>query len=384
MPGVLYDYLIGVTVMGVIFISAVFVVPQMSYVNLLYLDQQQLRNIASQTLKTILLEVGYPVDWGTSDPFDPDNVERFGLAEFESSSFYVLDPDKVQRLVPDNPLGYIEYDKMRELLGLEGYGFSISIVSPFNVTIENEVFEFDDDDADIELEVTISSRGGTPIPNAVVESTIIYSTKSGNTATLYFTVDTNLTDSVGKCKVQKHIDAPSGEEFTDMIVIFRITVADVATLVVSYQKTPPDDIAEIAMVGDELILTVPEATPRGARWVDNIVKFDWESFVFVYNGTRSNDDKLTYGQGYKVWSRNFANLKKENPSLLLFDFWAVDPGVGRRSVLIAGPSPNWMGSRVLHYGGVPTSTSSSAKIQRNVVISGMVYTVELTMWKESS
>lgn len=384
MVGVLYDYLIGLTIMGVLFISAVFLVPQMSYVNLLYLDQQQLRNIATQTLKAILLQTGYPADWGTADPFDPDGVERFGLAESGSSSFYVLDPDKVQRLVSDNPLGYIEYDKMRELLGLEGYSFSISIVPPFNVTIQNEVFEFNDNDVDIKLEVNVASRNGLPIANAIVESTIIYATKSGNDAALYFAVEKNSTDSLGTCVVEKHLDAPSGETFTDVIVVFRITVADLATLVVTYQKTPPNDVAEINMVGDEIILTIPDATPRGARWVDYIIKFDWESFAFIYNGTRSNDDKLTYGQGYKVWSRSFANLKRENPALALFGFWAVDPGTGRRSILIVGPNPNLLGSRVLHYGGMLTSSGSSVKVQRNVVISGMVYTVELTMWKEAS
>jgi hypothetical protein len=370
--------------MGVIFISAIFVVPQISYINLLHLDQQQLRNVASQTLKAVLLQTGYPADWGTAEPFDPDSVERFGLAQSNSSSFYVLDPDKVQRLVSDNPLGYIEYSEMQELLGLEDYGFSISIIPPFNVTIQNEVFEFDDDNATIKLEVDVSSRNGLPIANAVVESTIIYSTtKSGNVASLYFIVDQNSTDSLGTCKVDKQISAPSGEEFSNIIVIFRVTVAEIATLVVTYQDTPPNDIAEINMVGDELILTMPNATPRGARWVDYVIKFDWESFVFLYNGTRSNDDKLTYGQGYKVWSKNFANLKRENPSLTLFGFWAVEPGGGRREVLIAGPNPNWLGSRVLHYGGMPTSSGSSVKVQRNVVISGMVYTIELTMWKET-
>jgi hypothetical protein len=347
------------------------------------MDQQQLRNVATQTLKAVLLQTGYPVDWGTADPFDPDAVERFGLAESGSSSFYVLDPDKVQRLVSDNPIGYIEYDTMRELLGLEDYGFSISIIPPFNVTIQNEVFEFNDNDATIKLEVSVSSRNGLPIANAIVESIIIYATKKADTAALYFLVDKNITNSLGTCKVEKYLDAPSGETFTDIIVVFRITVADLATLIVTYQQTPPDDVAEINMVGDELILTIPDATPRGARWVDYIVKFDKESFVFLYNGTRSNDDKLTYGQGYKVWSRSFANLKRENPTITLFGFWAVEPGGGRRSILIAGPNPNWLGSRVFHYGGTPSSSSSSVKIQRNVVISGMTYTVELTMWKEA-
>jgi len=387
MAGVLYDYLIGIVIMGIIFISAVFVVPQISYVNLLHLDQQQLRNIASETLKAILLQAGYPEDWGAADPFDQDDILRFGLAAPNSSSFYVLDPDKVQRLVEDNPLGTVEYEKMRELLNLGGYGFSLSIVPPFNVTVDVDEFENGDDDAEIELEVHVSSRNGMPISNAIVESTIIYSTEKSDNTSLYFIIDRYLTDSLGKCEIEKHINSPDGEKFSDIIVIFKITVADLSTLLVTYQTTPPNNIANISIVEDDVILTSDQIpTPHGARWIDNIIIFDSNSFSYLYNGTRDPvKDKLTYGQGFRVWNHTFPGLKKSNPAFLLFSFWVpVGQGQGRRTVLIAGPSPNWLGSRVLHFGDFPTSTSSSVKIERNVVISEMTYVAELTMWKEAT
>jgi hypothetical protein len=387
MAGVLYDHLIGVIIMGIIFISAVFVVPQISYINLLHLDQQQLRNIASETLKAILLQTGYPTEWGVADPFDQEAVLRFGLASTNSSSFYVLDPDKVQRLVESNPLGSIEYEKMRELLGLESYGFSLSIVPPFNVTVKNDEFEFDNNDAEIELEVRVSSRSGMPIPNAVVKSTVIYSTKKSDNTSLYFATDKYLTDSLGKCRMEKHIYPPNGEKLSDIIVIFKITVADLSTMLVTYQSTPPNNIANISLIEDNIILTSDQIpSPRGARWIDNIIVFNALSFSYLYNGTRDPaQDKLTYGQGFRVWNRTFNGLKKSNPAFLLFSFWVpVGQGQGRRTVLIAGPNPNWQGARVLHYGGFPTSSSSSVKIMRNVVISGMTYIVELTMWKEAT
>jgi hypothetical protein len=387
MTGALYDYLIGLTTMGVIFISAVFIVPQLSYVNLLYLDQQQLRNIANQTLKAVLLETGYPIDWGATDLFDPDSIIKFGLAASTSSSFYVLDPDKVQRLVSDNPLGSIEYYKMKELLGLEGYGFSISIIPPFNVTIENNKFEFDNDDAEMELEVYVSSRSGAPIANAVVELIIIYSTKKGGTAKLYFVRDMHLTDSLGKCKIEKHLDAQSGETFSDIIAVFKVTVADLTTIVVVYQDTPPGDIADINIVGDEIILThpgwiPPEGQPPTARWVYNIIQFNEQTFTVIYSGSKRPEDLLTYGQGYKVWSKVFNGLKKNNPSVILFNFYVLGRGQPR-TVLLAGPNPNWLGSRVLNYGGLPALSGSAVKIERTVVISGMTYVLELTMWKEA-
>jgi hypothetical protein len=387
MAGVLYDYLIGIIIMGIIFMSAVFVVPQISYINLLHLDQQQLRNIASETLKAILLQAGYPEDWGAVDPFDQEGVLRFGLAASNSSSFYVLDPDKVQRLVEDNPLGSIEYEKMRELLNLQGYGFSLSIMPPFNVTVEIDEFENGGDAAEIELEAHVSSRNGMPIANAVVESTIIYSTEKGENTYMYYITDKYSTDSLGKCRIEKHINSPNGEKFSDIILVFKITVADLSTLLVTYQSIPPSNIANISIVEDNVILTSDQIpTPHGARWIDNIVIFGSNTFSYLYSGTRDPlRDKLTYGKGFRVWNHTFRGLKNSNPAFLLFSFWVpIGQGQGRRTILIAGPSPNWLGSRVLHYGGFPTSSSSSVKITRNVVISGMTYVVELTMWKETA
>ena len=54
MSGEAYDYLMGLVIMGMIFVSAALVVPNLSYVNLLYVDQQQLRNVAQETLKIII------------------------------------------------------------------------------------------------------------------------------------------------------------------------------------------------------------------------------------------------------------------------------------------------------------------------------------------
>ena len=357
----------------------------MNYVTFLQVDQQQLRNIAEQVFKTMLLEPGYPADWGSTDPLDQNSVDRIGLAA-EDSTFYVLDSDKVQRLVTDNPMGYIEYNKTRELLGLEDYGFSLSIVPPFNVTVENNEFEVAPSRVDLKLEVTVLDVDGGPIPNAVVESTIIYSTKKGENSRLYVIIEKNSTDLLGMCEVEKHMDAPSGEQFSDVIVVFRVSVANVASLFVTYQRVPPNNIANINFLGDNIVLTIPEVTPRGARWVDNIIEFDWESFVSLYNGTRDNQlDKLTYGEGYKVWSRTFKGLKHGVPSLLIMGFWAVDEGVGRRCILIAGPNPNWFGSRVLQYGDPARAKGARCvvKLQRDVVISGMTYLAEIIVWKES-
>jgi len=376
LAGDVYGYIVGLVITGMIFISAVIVVPNLSYVNLLYVDQQQLRNMALETMKAMLLETGYPANWGSKDPFNQDGVTKFGLAYAESSSSYVLDPDKVQRLVVDNPIGYVEYDKMRELLGLEGYGFSICILPPFNVTME----ELDFEPPDLEFEVEVSHNDGRAIPNAMVDTIIIYSTQEGGDWTLHVTIaGTAFTDCLGICEINKTLNPSEG--ISDVIVIFEVSVADLATIFVTYQKTPPNDIANINLVGNSMILTMPDATPRGARWVDNVLMYAEEELTFLYNGT--SDDKLNYGSK-DLWSKTFNDLKYHNPALLIFNFFAVDPGPhARREILIAGPYPNWMGSRVIQYGGAPEHAGTTVvNLHRTVIISEMTYIVELTLWKE--
>jgi hypothetical protein len=151
---------------------------------------------------------------------------------------------------------------------------------------------------------------------------------------------------------------------------------------VTFGTTPADDVAHINFVGDNIILTMPDATPRGARWVDNIVPLmDNDDLEFLYNGTRKNDDKLNYGS-LNVWMKKFNGLRQREPIVFLFNFWTVEEGEGRQEILIAGPYQNLLGHSVFQYGPDPKSGHTSVKIQRNVIISGMMYVTELWLWKE--
>jgi len=397
MAGGLYDYIIAITIVGIIFISVVLIAPSLSYVNLLYIDQQQLRSLAMETLKTILLGTGYPGNWGSQDPFDPSGVQNFGLASTDSSSFYVLDPDKVQRLVEDNPIGYIEYPRMRKLLGLERYGFNIRIVPPFNFTILNAQVV----PPHISFEVKVSLHDGRPIPNGKVNAVIFYTTqgrgqgqgdKGEERSWVFFEkVDDKFTDARGICGIERMLTPPG--QISDVMVLFTVTVADLVTLFVTYQSIRPDDIAKVNMVSDNVTLSMPDnppSPPNDDRWVDNVIMFslDTGTIMFLYNGSRLTKEKekdmLNYGS-YKVWTKTFCELKYHNPALLIFNFWAVDIGENpaRRSVLIAGPYPNWLGYRVIEYGGTSPQGYTAVKLYRNVVVSGMTFNAELALWKES-
>lgn len=383
MVNAVYDHIIAILVVGSMFVGAVVVAPTITLVNMQTIDQQQLRNLALNVFNAILLDTGEPSDWGSMDPFyinDP-RIQRFGLATAQDSTFYVLDPDKVQRLVTDNPMNYCDYDRVRELLGLQGYGFSLQIIPPFNVTNADgtpipDRSPITINNNEISYEIKVSYLDGTPIPNANVTATIVYT--NGRDLEI-ITRPQVLTDALGLCSDTVTLSFNP----TQVIVVLQVTVAGVATLTVTFGTTPPNDIAEINFVEDTIILTMPDATPRAARWVDNIIPFlGEEGFEFIYNGTRSTNDMLNYGR-FRVWSKNFNGLKRRNPVVFIFNFWAVIRGSGRQEVLIAGPYQNLLGYTVFSYGESPTTGSASVKIQRNVVISGMTYTAELWLWKES-
>lgn len=387
LTGEAYDHLMAVVVLGAIFVAAVFVVPALSYVNLLYLEQQQLRNIALSALKTILFDEGYPADWGSRaglNQFNENDVKRFGLSLLSDPSFYVLDTDKVQRLSKDNPMGSISYQKMKELLGLSGYDFSITMRPLFNVKYNVDTGS-GDRTRTISFNATVSRFDGQPVPNAIVWATIIYAVDRNPPVTSVVQVKVT-TDSLGRCQGSQVVSVAGNDKITDVIVIFRVTVADRATIVVSSQDTQnPNNIAKINIVGDNIILTNPDESPgpNAARWVLNIQIYNFETSLNLLNGTSTGGDnnlyKLTYGRGYGVWNRTFPGLSASEPSVFIFTFDAVDPP--RTVLLLVGPYSMWSRSGVIEFNPVPSSSGAAVSIQRDVIIAGMAYVAELRLWK---
>jgi len=394
--GELYDYLIALIITSVIFASAVVVVPNLSYVNLLYVDQQQLRNVALETMKGMLLDTGYPLYWGSENT----TIQRFGLAyagssSFGSSSFYVLDPDKVQRLDSKDPY-HVNYSITRDLLNLRDYGFRLSIIPTFNVTI-SELRDLVP--PDLKLNVKVARHDGRPLANAAVHTTFIYSIaiEEGKTEKVLVrskVSKTVFTDPLGICEVDETlIDDPLldlGWQIRDVIAVLRVTVADIATVVAVYQSVnAPEGIVMIVPRGDEVSVfipldeTYPWFQPQEADWIWSVAAYyDQEDIEEMYRGT-DETDKLNWGWGsaYKNWTRTIRGLKTSDPALLIFVISCVPKNQGRRPVLIAGPGSSWRGFRVLNYGGTPRGTT--VKVERNVIISGMTYLAEMILWKES-
>jgi len=288
---------------------------------------------------------------------------------------------------------------MRELLNLREYGFRFSIIPAFNVTISETR---DLVPPDLELKVKVVRHDGRPLANATVRTTFIYSIENeatGEVQIKYKVAKTFFTNLLGTCEIDE-TDLPidAGWQIKDVIAVLRVTVADIATIVAVYQSiNNPKGIIEVWTSGDDVTMFIPLSEeypwfqPQEADWVCSVdAYYDQEDIKELYSGGTEETDKFNWGQGspYKNWTRPFPGLKSSDPGLLIFVISAVPKGEGkggkgggRTLLLIAGPSPNWMGFRVLNYGGTPKG--STATVQRNVIISGMTFIAEMALWKES-
>ncbi len=371
-----FEHITAIMVVSMLFVSAVIAVPAISYVNLLYVDQQQFRNVALEALNSMLLGAGYPSEWGSSTSFDESDVTQFGLALSESSSFYVLDPDKVQRLDVNNPSGSLDYETTRTLLGLQDYGFNVKIMPPFSVSAIKK-----SGSPSLLYEVNVTFNDGRPIANAHVEAAILYIENKKD----YFTTETeNSTDWLGQCTIEKEL--PSG--ITDYVIVLKTTVADLATVTSTYMEgLGHQHTTNASIVGDNISLSIPEGPgwekgSSGARWVESIAVVSADGTWHIYNGTK-DDDKIQWSDSKDswAWSRVFSGLSYLNPLFIIFNLSVPNP---RQLVLFVGPFTTASGYRIYDFGSSSTQPPSGGvlKLSRSVEIVGMTYIFEFLIWKE--
>jgi hypothetical protein len=375
MIGTIYDYLMATVIFGMIFVVGVVVVPNASYMNLLYVDQQQLRNVALETLKAMLLDTGYPIDWGSQITFDQNSVKRFGLAHSGASSLYVLDLEKVQRLNIDNPAGNIDYEAIREKLGLQGYGFCIRIMPLFNVTVD-DVGEGND----LLFNVNVKSNDGRPVPNASVKATILYIETSKNKENLNFTTAIGKsTDELGKCTISCQLP-----DFTGYLLVLTVTVADMATVTIPYLEGFAQNVAYASIIGDMVRLNIPEGEHPSERTIMNMTCVGADE-IWNYAGVGGNlpDDHMTSGEGYYYWDQYLPGLSYDNPLFLVFNIYTQEDTGPKHMVLFAvSPLVN-IQSGLLQLGDPSAQAGGSVvKLSRSVDIRGMTYIFELLLWKK--
>ncbi len=390
-----YDHMIAIIFIGIMFVWAVAVVPQLSYNNIEAVNQQQLRNMELNVFNAILMDTGSnatDTNWGTTQPFDQNSVKRFGLAN-SGKELYTLDPDKVQRLVGNNPLGNITYKHVKELLGLDEYDFMFQILPPFNVTMYNGT-QIDEDHSPINkdllnnqgilsYELKVAYLDGRPIHNATIVSTVMYTVQSFTPPLRLFTL-TSATDEMGLNTQTANLNV-SGTELGTVMIIAKVSVADVHTIVVSFGKGN-NGIVDINMVGDQVMLTEPKDPSNGAIRLHNIYCYYGDGSIGVIYPDGNDLINTGINSPFMLWNRNFEGLKDMDPVMVILDISAIDntgSGKGRREMTVAGPYHESFGYSIFEFGSPFVGLSTTVKTQRSVFISGMTYTAQLILWKNS-
>lgn len=384
-----YDHIMAMVIVGVIFIGTVVALPAMTFSNLQTVDEQQLRNVALNVFDSMLLGGGSPSDWGSTTPseWDQNNIELFGLASTSSLSKYVLDPDKVQRLDPLNP-AVIDYDRVRDLLKLQDYGFRLSLFRPFSVKWQLNLTQ-----NAVHFSILVTrTEDGTPIPNAEVAVTTMITASKANqlNTTDYiskaFEPRLYSTNAIGTC--QDTITANlSGYSLQYAVAIIKVTVGGLSTTVVAQNDNPITKFIKINTFGDTVTLTFRDELSNqetsSERRIMEIDAYDFENLYKIFDGSISNptDIKVVQGMGYEYWSMNFPNLRALNPTVLLFVMQLTLKGEGRVLVLIAGPFSFGASEEIFGFGPEPTSEKVIAIMTRLVVIADMTYVAKIAFWR---
>lgn len=370
-----FEHITAIIVVSMLFVSAVIAVPAISYLNLLYVDQQQLRNMALEALNSMLLGLGYPSNWAS----DFENIDKFGLALHESSSFYVLDPEKVERLSSSNPSGYLNYENVSTLLGLQNYGFNVRIMPLFNVTVDNM-----SQDNELHFNVNVRFNDGRPLPTASVTATILYVSGQKSDNFNFTAPPGNRTNEVGECMISYTL--PS--DFLGYILVLKVTVAEMATVTVPYIEGFSQTVANASIIGDTVTVWIPEGEHPSERVIHNVTVVTADE-VWNYPGVgcgRQPEDKMTSGEGYHDWIQDFPGISHENALFLIFNIWTQEDPGAKHFVLFATSPLLDIRSGLLQLGGQPSARSPSGgalKLSRSVEISGMTYIFELLLWKET-
>lgn len=390
-----------------IFVGTVVALPATINANLQTVEQQQLRNVATNVFDSMLLDVGSPSNWGSNlhfdsggNPyFDATEVKEFGLASADPFSKFVLDPDKVQRLNP----GELSYERVRELLNIQNeYGFMFSIYRPFRVDSSLSITY-----NAVNFSVTVTrTEDGTPIPNAAVKVTTyvtaayINKTKTTTPPDIPEYITTPIPPVYGTTGVtgfyQNTTYVSLGEyAINSAVAIMDITVAGMSTTVVKQNDYSYVHYINVTTYGDNVVLSIrgsnlSSTEEPNSRMILDAVAYDSQSTALL--DLLDDPTRVNWGVGKQNCTMDFPGLRAINPTVLLMVLEIKEsaqtlpngtkiPG-GKRLVLCAGPFSFADSGKIYEFGGDATAKNPIALMRRLVLISDMTYVATLAFWRE--
>lgn len=172
----IYDYLFAGVIIIALLLGSTVMVTTFSTPASNAADKDILKIDAEKIMTQILLDPGYPYNWG-SENTDPQSLTVFGLAKYGATSrqAYELDPDKVQRIntaLEGSLTNFVSTETVAELLALKNshgsldFGFTLE----FNETLQVNASSLGND----VFSVSVLSDYALPIIGASVSATLYY------------------------------------------------------------------------------------------------------------------------------------------------------------------------------------------------------------------
>ncbi|HJW65815.1 MAG TPA: hypothetical protein VJ507_03430 [Candidatus Bathyarchaeia archaeon] len=346
----IYEYLFAAILIVAMLIGSTIMVSTIAKPTQNVSDNEQLKVAAQKVATQVLLDTGYPFDWGSDITLTPSDLMTFGLAKHGETTreAYTLDSNKIKRLKLDfsSPY-YVSPSTVLNLLNLgTDYGFSLEIYAPLNVSL----YPIDGNHYAVNV---LSQYAGLPVVNAIVNATMFYSEGASpiNTANAVVTPSFNGTYS---------LDFQGQVPATEKKIM--IVAVDYSSIRVTRAFNTGSDVVIGNMLGENLLLSQP-LVDEGAEIREIIVtKKNGTAGCSIGNisSTLTEESPTRFRTAYLEPYTVATVTNSKNGSLILTSEDAA-----------------------LTYSSIPETSSfpSSYSIERTVMVGGSTYSVRLQLWR---
>jgi hypothetical protein len=357
----IYDYLFAGVIIIALLLGSTIMVTTFSSPASIAADKDLLKIAAEKIMIQVLLDPGYPYNWG-SDNTNPQDLKVFGLAKCGETSrqAYELDPDKVLRInsaLEGSGFNFVNAITAANLLSLNNtqgsldYGFTLE----FNETLQVNISPLGND----EYSVSVLSDYALPIMGATVSATLYYvnGVSIFSVGPVY-----NQTSYGGNCILDLY-NSTAYYSFSKVLVVAVDYYGDQATKFFNAGNSVPTSLFRNS------ILPYPNSSSYNMT-----AGSDCREIILIQNttGIETRDFKM----GYSVNSTNFTLDNIPEP------FALGVLAVSQEQQLIYAQRD----FLDISYRTIPAirSAASAYSLERTVFIGGATYTATLYFWRMSS
>lgn len=314
--------------------------------------KEQLKVAAQKIMNQLILDPGTPPDWGSNLTLQ---VSELGLAKYGETTrdAYVLDPDKVQRLMS------IPANQAAKLLNLEKeYGFRLELKPALNVSVSNKT-----QGNILNVNINVTSEGYIPIVGAIVMARIYYYDDSG----FNFINGSTVTGVDGTCTLSFNMKGGLQNEPKVLFLVVDYNGIRVVKVDKIVQDPNKSDVVRVQLFGNRLI-----NLPSGLK--DEVLE------IISVKGDKGLD---IINVSHKL-NQTTGELSYLEPSIeAVLAVYSSQKGQVKKVLYYASRDVTLSSYSTISGVGIENLTPFSYSLERSVVIGGSIYILRLYIWRMS-